>query len=124
MDNYIDSMNYADILEAATHHLETANGETLQFFIEIKDQLRDTLDQVKDWYAQRDAAQADAGIFEYTNPDELSDFYDVSEDVVARNYDAWDEFCQASNVYGTDTRTLIDVITNINRAIDKIGEIE
>lgn len=124
MENYIDSMNYSEILSSAADQLEYTNGETLQFLLEIKRQLEATSNQLAAMYARRADTYADSDIFEYKNPDELPDFHDVPEDVADKNYKAWDKFYQAIDTYGDDTRILLDVINHVSRAMDKIGELE
>ena len=124
MEQYIDSMNYAEILDSVTAYLEDVNDDTLQFFQGIKEQMVSVLTQIKDYYARRDDHTGREDIFEYVNPDDLPDFYDLSDEDVDRNYAAWDAYTQASSDYGVDTRTLLDVIFHMNKAIDKIGEVE
>lgn len=123
MKPYVDSYNYAEIASAIASSIQQDNDNTEAFFIELKYQLENVLEKVKDAYSVRQS-YFEASDYDWDNPEELPDFMNSPEAVAEDNYDAWDHYCDCKEVYDEDTRIMSRIIDRVNKAIDLIGGLE
>lgn len=122
--DYVNSYDYAEVVQALTDRLDNANAETNEFLSGISEELGRILAQLKNKYAQqKDSYERDEAQL-VKAPDDLSDTFDVAESLVEKNFEVYGDFDETYTEYESNLDIIDDMIYAIREIGYKIGGIE